>query len=282
MAVIDSGVDRSHEDLERVAPGWDAADRDPRPEDDCGHGTKVAGILGATQANGLGAVGVANVTILPVKVLDEGPDGCSGSTSALADAIGYSVAAGADVVAIPMGCPSPCGDRAVVDAIEHARLSGTLVIASAGNEPSEGLYFPASAPGALAVGALDREGQPLYGPFPERGPDLLAPGEDLETTAPDDGYTRLSGASAAVPVAAGVAALALSVEDRSPDDLARLLRATARDLGQSPAAQGSGALDAGAAVDLADEDVPDRLPGLEGSTAYAPGPETLRAAPSSR
>lgn len=253
VAVIDSGVERSHEDLPRVKPGWDAVNDDDTPEDTCGHGTKVAGILGAAQANGIGAVGTANVTILPVKVLEQGPDGCSGSTDDLADAIAWAADAGADVIALPLGCPAPCGDRAVADAAEDATRAGSLVVASAGNTPDEGLYFPASLPDVLAVGALDEDGTPRHGAFPAAGPDLLAPGDGLRTTTVDDGYGRLSGASAAVPVAAGVAALVLAERDRAPDDLARVLRASATDLGAAPAVQGHGALDAGAALEAADE-----------------------------
>lgn len=270
VAVVDSGVDRSHEDLSRVLEGWDAVDEDPIPEDACGHGTRVAGVLGATRSNGIGAVGAANATILPVKVLDEKPEGCSGSTEDLAAAIGWAADAGADVIAVPLGCPPPCEDQGVASAIERASLAGSLVVASAGNDPDAGVYFPAAHPDALAVSALDEDGTPRYGAFPAPGPDLLAPGDDLRTTTLDDGYGRLSGASAAVPVAAAAAGMVLSVRDLPPGDVVRVLQASATDVGAPAAAQGHGAIDAGGAVELAEEGVPEHAPGLVATLTSAP------------
>lgn len=280
VAVVDSGVERSHEALDRVLQGWDAVDRDATPEDTCGHGTEVAGILSAAPANGGGAVGAANVSVLPIKVLEAGPEGCDGSTEDLARAIDRAAAVGADVIAVPLGCPPPCADEDVAAAVERARLSGSLVVASAGNDPDAGLYFPAALPDALAVGALDGDGTPRYGDFPGPGPDLLAPGDSLRTTTVDDGYGRLSGASAAVPVAAAAAALVLSVSDLSPDDVSRVLQASADDTGAEPAAQGYGAVDAGAAVELADGNVPEAPPGLGSTPSPAPGTPPARGSSS--
>lgn len=271
VAVLDSGVDARHPDLPRVAPGWDPDAGDAIPEDDCGHGTKVAGILAASPGDQVGTTGITDATVLPVKVLADGQAGCRGSMSALADGVRWAAKAGADVIAIPLGCAAPCWDADVAAAVSHARSLGALVVASAGNAPSQGVYFPASTPDALAVGALDRDGQPAYGAFAEGRPDLLAPGVGLRTIQAGGGDARLSGASAAVPVVAGAAALILSEADLSPDAVARLLQGTARDVGATPAAQGDGAVDAGAALEQAEQGIPEDAAGLAGSGPTAQG-----------
>lgn len=284
VAVLDSGIDRPHEDLPRVLAGWDPHNDDLVAEDDCGHGTRVAGILGAGQVDDRGVAGVARASILPVKVLGEGADGCTGSTRALEDAIRWAVEARADVLAIPLGCPPPCWDAGVADAIGDARREGALVVASVGNDPDERTYFPASVPEALAVGDLDPEDASRQPGAPDRGPEILAPGESLATTAPGDAYGRLSGASAAVPVVAGVAALSLSVADLAPDDLARLLRGTARDVGDAAPIAGPGAVDAGAALERAQEGSLPSGPGLGATwsgTDRGEAPRALSLAPAS-
>ncbi len=279
VAVLDSGVDRSHEALEDVLPGWDPNNGDLSAEDDCGHGTKVAGILDATRDHEHESTGITDARILPVKVLAESPEGCTGPMRALAEGIEWATTRGADVIAVPLGCPSPCWDEAVEEAVEQANAAGALVVASAGNEPDEGLYFPASLPGALAVASLEREDQPSHGTFPGGGPDLLAPGEELATTAPGNEHTRFSGASAAVPVVAGVATLVLSMADLPPAVLADVLQESARDLDRPSSVQGQGAIDAGAAVDLAKRAISANAPDRAHASAQASdaGPERVSA-----
>ena len=72
VAVIDSGLDLTHPEFAgRILPGYDFANEDDDPMDDVGHGTHVAGIIGAAVNNNLGVAGVAGgVSLMPVKVLD--------------------------------------------------------------------------------------------------------------------------------------------------------------------------------------------------------------------
>jgi thermitase len=101
VAVIDTGLEKSHEDLGNYLQGKDLVDDDSEPEDGNGHGTHVAGTVGALTDNGVGVAGTAQATILPVRVL--GDDG-SGSLGDAADGLTWTVDNGADVASMSLGC----------------------------------------------------------------------------------------------------------------------------------------------------------------------------------
>lgn len=101
-AVVDSGVDAGHEDLAgRLLPGYDFVNDDAFPEDGVGHGTFVAGIIGALTDNGIGMAGVAwEVTLLPVQVLDSNGYGYD---SDIAAGIIFAADQGARVINLSLG-----------------------------------------------------------------------------------------------------------------------------------------------------------------------------------
>ena len=118
VAVIDTGVCMSHEDLVgRVLDnGYDFVDNDDDPEDVFGHGCSVAGIIAANIDNGIGIAGFApNSSILPVRVL--GPSG-SGSMADVAAGIVYAADEGADIINLSLG--SMVGSQVTQDAVDHA------------------------------------------------------------------------------------------------------------------------------------------------------------------
>jgi subtilisin family serine protease len=223
VAVLDTGVDRTHPDL----AGKVAASRNFTGEADddlVGHGTHVAStIVGSGAASGGRYRGVApDATLLSGKVCSRG--GCP--ESAMIAGAQWAVDAGARVVNLSVGGP----DTPEIDPVEGAvdRLSaerGTLFVVAAGNAgPDEGtVESPASATGALAVGAVDDGDQ--VAEFSSRGPRLGDGGLKPEVTAPgvgivaararhgslgdpaDDGYASMSGTSMATPHVAGAAAL---------------------------------------------------------------------------
>jgi len=238
VAVVDSGVDLDHPDLQgRLLEGYDFVDGDQQPDDREGHGTHVAGIIAAEQ-NEIGVRGVApKAKILPVRVLD---DEGSGSTSDIADAIAWaagatiegvdSVETRADVINLSLGGFNQSQLRQ--NAIDFARSKGCLVVASAGNEYLPTTYAgdnfygasaqPAGAAGVLTVMAMDEaaadNGDWLadfsnYDADPGTGAEyeIMAPGVNILSTTIDGGYESMNGTSMACPIVAGSAAALMSM-----------------------------------------------------------------------
>lgn len=174
--IIDSGLYAPHQDLAQSGvsghpAGWN--------QDACGHGTHVAGTVGALD-NGLGVVGVSpmGADLFVVKVFG---DDCNWSyASELADAVERCADAGAKVVNMSLGGLMP--SEVERDAMESAWQRGLLLVAAAGNEGTTDLQYPASYPSVLSVGAVD--GQKRVASFSQRngGVDLVAPGVKIEST----------------------------------------------------------------------------------------------------
>jgi subtilisin family serine protease len=140
VAVVDTGVNYAHPDLAAnmwVDPqgvnthhGTDLVDRDTDPMDLNGHGTHVAGIIGAVGNNGAGVAGVCwRASIMAVRALDAGG---VGNSATVANAVGFASLHGARVINLSLGYPGV--DPAVRDAIASATAAGAVVVASAGND----------------------------------------------------------------------------------------------------------------------------------------------------
>ncbi len=203
VAVIDTGVCMSHEDLVgRVLDnGYDFVEDDDDPEDVFGHGCSVAGIIAANIDNGIGIAGFApNSSILPVRVL--GPSG-SGSMADVAAGIVYAADEGADIINLSLG--SMVGSQVTEDAVNHAVGKGVTVIASAGNSGGALPGFPARYENVVAVGAIDPDG--ARSSFSNKGGDIWAPGRDVHTIYLDNGYKALNGTSFSAPYVAAMAAV---------------------------------------------------------------------------
>ena len=203
VAVIDTGVCMSHEDLVgRVLDnGYDFVDDDDDPDDVFGHGCSVAGIIAANIDNKIGIAGLApNSSILPVRVL--GPSG-SGSMADVAAGIVYAADNGADVINLSLG--SAVGSQVTQDAVNHAMEKGATVIASAGNSGGSLPGFPARYEGVVAVGAIDLGGS--RSSFSNKGGDIWAPGRDIHTIHLNNGYKSLNGTSFSAPYVAAMAAI---------------------------------------------------------------------------
>lgn len=251
VAVLDSGIDADHEDLTTVTTGYDFFNDDATTEDDCGHGTHVAGVIGAQSGNAYGVTGMANVTLLPVKVLGQGQTGCTGTFDALEDGVRYATRQGADIIALSLGCQQPCHHDGVHEAIRQAHGQGILIVAAAGNNTGDPVNFPANQPEVLAVSALTADGE--WANYSAMGPEveLLAPGSQILSTTPGDDYAWMTGTSMAAPHVAGAAAL-LMAEDPTltGDEVRALLTSSADDLGLGAETQGHGALDLAGALSL--------------------------------
>ena len=205
VAVIDSGICANHADLQgRIAPnGWDFIDNDSTPQDEYGHGCAVSGIIAANSNNNIGIAGVApNANVLALRVLDA--DGI-GRYSNVAAAIVYAVDNGAGAINLSLGGPNP--SAVLQDAVNYAEANGVTVIAAAGNNGAEQVFYPAAYPAVVAVGSVSQNLQ--RSPFSNYGAgiDLYAPGDGIMTTSLDGSFQNYSGTSVAAPYVTGVWAL---------------------------------------------------------------------------
>ncbi len=179
--------------------------------DEFGHGTHVAGILGAATNNGLGIAGVSwGTRVMPVRVLDQYGNGWY---SDIAAGIIYAADNGAKIINLSLG--GATASATLCQAVKYAyEVKGSLVVAATGNAGGA-VYYPAACADVLAVAATDRADQRAG--FSNFGPqvDLAAPGVEIYSTWPWlDGYFTKSGTSMAAPHVSGLAALVWS---RWPD-----------------------------------------------------------------
>lgn len=220
VAVIDTGVDYNHPDLKDnmwkdPATGYygknciTGASNPNDPMDDNGHGTHVAGTIGAVGNNGVGVVGVNwQVKIMALKFM--GSDG-SGTTSDAIDCINYAIQKGAHIINASWGGYGY--SQALRDAIASAKNAGILFVAAAGNEANDNdliPLYPASydLENIISIAATDKND--LLASFSNYGRNSVhvgAPGVDILSTVPGNVYGYSDGTSMASPHVAGLAAL---------------------------------------------------------------------------
>ena len=207
VAVIDTGIFNLHPDLNDgrvlMSEGWDYVNNDSLALDDQGHGTHVAGIIGAEQGNNEGIAGVnALVSLIPLKVCNN-QGSCN--TDHIAQAIRYAADINSHVINLSLGGPG-C-NNALTDAVNYAHFDkGVTVVAAAGNDGGS-VGSPASVAASIAVGATNSYDQ--LADFSNRGTnlDITAPGVAVWSAVPQSTYDAWSGTSMAAPFVAGVAAL---------------------------------------------------------------------------
>ncbi len=252
VAVIDTGVDYNHSDLDdniwvnsgEIAGngldddsngyvddfrGWDFVDGDNDSMDLASHGTHVAGTI-AAENNDFGVTGVAyDALIMPVRVFDA--DGY-GSWSDIAAGITYAAANGADVINLSLGGGTSIVDEVAV-AVEYAAGLGSVVVMASGNEYASQPGFPANLANewGIAVGAVDST--KTLADFSNDAGSIpldyvVAPGVNIWSTTPGDAYEYLSGTSMATPHVAGVAALIFSANPNlTANEVENIITATA-------------------------------------------------------
>ena len=250
VAVVDSGVSRSHPDLEgKLLQGHDFLNGDNEPEDDIGHGTAVAGIVAATGDNQIGVAGVAlEARILPIKV-----GSFNGAPiSILAQGIIWAVDQGADVINLSLVADQT--SLALQDALLYAYANNVPVVTAAGNEP-DAVTYPGAYEESISVGASTFWGTVADFSTRQNRVDLIAPGSSVLAPwwSPVDGNTwvNVTGTSFAAPMVSGTIALLLSVDpDLTIEELRELLNESALPVsGDTPMpGAGAGQLDAGASL----------------------------------
>ncbi|MFI7580321.1 S8 family serine peptidase [Kocuria kalidii] len=280
IAVIDTGVDGSHQDLAGAVVGGTDVSGGGAPDGQEGlgtepeHGTLVASVAagrGHTAPGGrdddapgrpAGIVGVApDAEVLAVSTwLGNESAGVRSVDEQLPDAVRWAVDNGADVINMSVGSNTTSWPESWDDAFLYAEEQDVLVVASAGNRGS-GLVqvgAPATIPGVLTVGGVSRTGEASWESSSQGISIAVAgPSEAMVGAIPGDRYATWAGTSASAPVVAGTAALIKAKwPDMSSARVANRIVSTARDTGApgKDPLYGYGVLDVEAALT---EDVPE-------------------------
>ncbi|HQL24350.1 MAG TPA: S8 family serine peptidase, partial [candidate division Zixibacteria bacterium] len=248
-------------------PGYDFINNDSHPNDDCAHGTHVAGTVAQTTNNNLGVTGVAfNCSIMPVKVLDASG---SGSYTAIANGVTFAADNGAHVINMSLG--GSYNSSTLQNAVVYAYNKGVTIVCAAGNAGTSTPQYPAAYSQCISVSAVRYN--KTYTSYTSYGStiDICAPGGDVSVDQNGDGYVDgvlqqthdgtnygtfgyyfYEGTSMASPHVAGVAALLIAKNGGSmaPADVRAALQNTAEDLGAAGWDQyyGYGLVDANAAL----------------------------------
>ncbi|MFI7540966.1 S8 family serine peptidase [Actinoplanes sp. NPDC049599] len=265
VAVLDTGVDAGHQDLDgAVLPGRQVVRDKPAGDlDTVGHGTGMAGVIaGRGHGAGRGVLGIApQAKIMPITPAND--------TFFVAKGIRWAADHGAKVINLAFGVADGEGLRAAVSA---AAAADVVLVSTAGNTGDKGneMEYPGAYPEVLTVGAVDRKNK--VAGFSNHGPhvDLVAPGVDIPAPAPDNKYVTGTGTSGAAAIVAGAAALIRAkYPELSATEVVQRLTSTAVDRGDPGRDDyyGAGQLDLLAALEAAPADPAASAPAPDGPAA---------------
>ncbi len=231
-----------------MVKGWNSSSQSDDISDIHGHGTKVAGTIGAITDNGIGVASVGwNAMVMPIRVTDSS-DGYA-SWSALARGLTWAADNGAQVANMSY---ASWKSSTVASAAKYLKDKGGLAFASAGNDGTD-LDLPGT-PHILVVSATGssdtRTSWSNYGSYV----DITAPGASIQTTSRGGGYSSVSGTSFSSPITAAVAGLIMSVNPSlSPSEVESIILTSSDDLGAQgwDPYYGHGRVNARKAVELA-------------------------------
>ncbi len=242
VAVVDTGIAYDHPDLAKnIKGGTNVINPLLSPYDYNGHGTHIAGTIGAVN-NQYGVVGVApKVSIYAVKAFNK--DGTA-KLSNIIKAIDWCIDNDMDIINMSFGFDE--SSSTFREAIVRAYQSEVLMIAASGNKGTQGkIEYPAEFQETIGVSSINENNK--ISSYSNIGPqvDLAAPGEKIISTWLNNSFRELSGTSMAVAHVSGAAALLKSRYPRiRTNELSYLLQRNAFRINASPIAQGAGLVNA--------------------------------------
>lgn len=245
VCVIDTGYDLQHNDLMQgsnvsgeVVASFDSQGTPVQLgewfTDGYGQGTHISGTLSALGNNGFGIRGVASTGVMPihhVKVIHKANYWAMWGSDMIA-ALEKCQQAGAKIVNVSLS--GQASSHIEQQAFANAWEAGVMIFAAAGNRGDSTAFFPASYPEVISVGATTEGNSPWR--FTQKNSDieLVAPGEAIYSTYPNNQYRAWDGTGVAVPYVAGVAALAWGQNPQcSASTIREALQQSALDLGDS-------------------------------------------------
>jgi len=225
VAVLDTGIDYNHPDLEDKMwedIGYDFVNNNDDPMDEDGHGTHVAGIVSSM---------APEAELMALKVIEEE----GGDWIDLAQAIQYAHDNGADIITMSLGAQGSSLGHLIELRIDAAYEDGILLTAAAGNDDNDDEYYPAAYDSVMGISAVNNTKQKAYYSNYGDWVEIAAPGGDLEklvySTLPDESYGNKIGTSMACPFVTGAAALRMGAEpEESNKEVREVLQETAIDL----------------------------------------------------
>ncbi|PLX32274.1 MAG: hypothetical protein C0600_03325 [Ignavibacteria bacterium] len=265
----DNGIDDDNNGKVDDWHGWDfigdGSSQSPIPDNNpmdgaIGHGTNTSGCAAARTDNATGVAGSSfSSKILAIKAAANSSTGIAAGY----DGILYAAQMGAHIINCSWGGTGPIV-KALQDIVDDVTAMGSLVVGSSGNDPLDNDYIP-HTPSALDhvlnVGSVESNGNASQWCTYGTSVHVYSPGNGITTTRKGGSYTSPTGTSFSAPLAAGVAALVMSVHpDWTPDQVAAQIRVTSDRFGASPASKRYGRINAFKAVSL-NENLTD-IPGV--------------------
>lgn len=235
IAIIDSGINRDHDDLQSVniETGYNVIDNSTETTDNFGHGTFVAGIIAGNSHNEIGIDGICDdVTIVPIKCFDSTLTNTKNVVSGIYKAVDdYQC----DVINLSLGVSMDLPE--LKEAVDYAASKNVIVVAAVGNNGEtqpEQLIYPAAYDSVIGVGAHDKDGNICAFSHTNSSVYVTAPGEDLFSLSANGSteYSIVSGTSFASAHVAAMAVIAKSYDKSiTVEEFKILLANSATDMG---------------------------------------------------
>ena len=226
VAVVDTGAEKDHPDLkDRILQTANFVDGGDRTFLHDRHGTAIAGVIGARANNGIGIYGIAPDAEISVFKACWYPDKSNGkaqcSSWSLAKALDAAINKGANIINLSLAGPN---DKLMNKLLESAHQRRINIVAAALEKQGQP-GFPANLALAISVISSDPDGQIIKPVWLSNYPEtVIAPGIEVLTTVPHEGYDYVSGSSLAAAHVSGIVALLLELKPEfTPDQIKELL-----------------------------------------------------------